>query len=157
MKNIKGILIGALTVPVLALTGGLAYASTTGGHPAQARPAATATTQNHAQYRAGPACHDWCAGRHGSHWCDWHGYGRQPQPAHQRSHQHPAYRHPSYRHAHGYRGYSTGGHQGGWSYGYQGSGYQGSWGNGGSGNYGGWGHSGASHWGNGGCCGGHGW
>ena len=143
MKNIKKILIGAVAVPVLALTGGLAYASTTaGGHPAQPRPAATATTHNHAQ-RAGQAALYRCDWRYSGHWCHWrgHGYGHQPQPAHQRSHQHPAYRHHGYHHNHSYLGY----------------GYQGSWGNGGSGNYGGWGHGSGSHWGNGGCCGGHGW
>jgi hypothetical protein len=155
MKNIKKILIGAVTVPVLALTGGLAYASTTtGGHPAQAQLTATATTHNHAQHPAGPAHIGWCDWRSSGHWCTWHGhgYGHQPQPAHQRSHQHPAYRHHSYRHNHGYQGYRTWGHQGG-----QGHGYQGSWANGGSGNYGGWGHGSGSHRGNGGCSGGHAW
>jgi len=153
MKNIKKILIGAVTVPVLALTGGLAYASTTtGSHPAQAPPTATATTHNHAQHPGGPARIGWCDWRYSGHWCTWHGHGYDHQPAHQRSHQHPGYRHHSYRHNHGYQGYGTWGDQGG-----QGDGYQGSWGNGGSGNYGGWGHGSGSHRGNGGCCGGHGW
>jgi hypothetical protein len=161
-KNIKGILIGALTVPVLALTGGLAYASTTtGGHPTQARPAATATIQNHAQYPASQTRHDWCDWRYSGYWCDWHGHGYTlpAQATHQRHHryQHAAYRHHSYRHNHGYRGYGSWGHQGGQGYGYQGNGYQGGWGNGGSGNYGGWGHGSGSYGGNRGCCGGHGW
>jgi hypothetical protein len=140
MKNIKGILIGAVTVPVLVLTGGLAYASTaTPSHPAPARAVATVT----ARHPVGQMRLNWYDWRYTGHWCNRHGhsYGLQRQPAHQRSH-----RHPGYRHHHGYqhRGYRNWANQG-----YQGGGYQGGWGNSGSGKHG-------SGWGNGGCCR-HGW
>lgn len=152
MNKIKTIIIGALTAPLLALGGGLAYASTTPSHPAQARATVTAT----AQHPAGQMRLNWCDWRYSGYWNNWHGhghgYGHQPQPAHQRSH-HTYRHHHGYRHNHGYQhrgGYSTGGNQG--------YGYQGNWGNGGSRNYpSGWGHGGGSHQGNrgGGC--GHGW
>jgi hypothetical protein len=125
MRNIKSILIGAVTVPVLALSGGLAYASTTTtSQPAPARAAATATVQ----HPTGQARYGRCDWRYTGYWCNRHGhsYGLHRQPAHQRSHRHPGYRH-HYGHQHR-DGYGNWGNQ---NYGYQGNGYQSGWGNGG--------------------------
>jgi hypothetical protein len=141
MRNIKAILAGALIAPALALTGGLAYASTTSGNsPAPARPAATATAQAHSQHITGQARHNSCGWWHGDR-CDQRGYGYQRQPAHQQPvHQRHGYRHHSSRYQ-GNSGYGYGGYQGNWA-------YQGNWGSGQRGS--------GSRWGGSGCCR-HGW
>jgi hypothetical protein len=112
MRNKKAIFAGALMVPALALTGGVAYASTTGSHPTPARPAVT-TVQAHSQHPTGQPRHDRCDGRYGDHRydrCD-HGYQR---PATQR----PATQRQATQRPHGDRDH--GGYQG--SRGYQGGG-----------------------------------
>jgi hypothetical protein len=142
MKNTKAILAGALMVPVLALTGGIAYASAaTPSHPAPARATVTAT----AQHPLGQAHIGWCDWRYTGYRGDWHGYGCHPQAAHQ----HRTHRHHGYQHRYGYQhrsGYRTWGNKG---YGYQGTGYQGTGYQGtgyqgtgyqGTGYQGGWGH-----------------
>lgn len=135
MKNTKAILAGALIAPALALTGGIAYASTTTpSHPAPARATVTATAQHPiGQARLG--------------WCDWRSHGHHAQPAQQhRAGRHHSYRHNGYQHRGSYgnrasqRGYSGG--QSNQAYSYQGNGYQG---------------NGGSHWANGGGCCRHGW
>ena len=134
MKNTKAIITAALAAPVLALTGGLAYASTTTpSHPAAARATITATTHPPAgQDRPG-----WCDWRYTGHRGDWHNYGHQAKTTHQNGH-HATHRHHGYRHHYGYQHRS--GHGGTWSN--QGYRYQGGWGTGNG-----------SHWGNGsGCC-----
>ena len=149
MKNTKAILAGTLMAPVLALTGGIAYASAaTPSHPAPARATVTAT----AQHPIGQDRFGWCDWRYTGHWGDWRGHGYQAQPAHE----HRAARHHGYQHragyrtwgnqGHGYRGNQSSGYQGGWGYGYQGNGYQS-----------GWGRRSGSHWGSGGGCCRHGW
>ncbi len=132
MKNTKAILAGTLMAPVLALTGGIAYASTaTPSHPAPARATVTAT----AQHPIGQDRLGWCDWRYTGHWGDRRDHGNLAQPAHQ----HRAARHHGYQHRagyrtlgnQGYRGNQSSGYQGGWGYGYQGTGHQGSWGRGG--------------------------
>ncbi len=76
MRNKKAIVAGALMAPALALTGGIAYASGTGNHPAPARPAVT-TVQAHGQHPTGQARHDRCDWRCGDHWGDRRGHGDQ--------------------------------------------------------------------------------
>ena len=132
MKNTKAILAGTLMAPVLALTGGIAYASTTTpSHPATARAAVTASTA----HPVGQMRLNWCDWRYTGYWGDRHNYGHQAKTTHQRNH-HVAYQQHGYRH-----------HQrsAGRTWGNQGYGYQG-----------GWGSSGGSHRGDGGCCR-HGW
>ncbi len=126
MRNKRSIIIGALIAPMLALTGGLAYAATSGtgqGHPAS-HPAATATATPGSQHPASQVNHHGHQ-RNGSHrWCDNHRYGT--------------------RH-HVYQGQS---YQGNWGprYRHHGS-YQGNWGYQSRGSYGGY------RWGSGnGCC-----
>ena len=149
MKNTKAVITAALAAPLLALTGGIAYASTT-SHPAPARTVVTAT----AQHPTGQDRLGWCDWRYTGHWCDRRDHGHQAQAAHQ----HHAGRHHNYRHHYGYQhrgdrtwsnqshGYQGYGYQGGWGYGYQGTGHQGHWGTGSG-----------SHWSNGGGCCRHGW
>jgi hypothetical protein len=63
MRNNKAIVARALMVPALALTGGVAYASTTGSHPTPAQPAVTTTPERaHALPRRPPTIPG-CAGR----------------------------------------------------------------------------------------------
>jgi hypothetical protein len=147
MKSTKAIITAALAAPLLALGGGLAYASTTTpSHPAPARTAVTSVAHPHSQPGFAQGRHDWCDWRYSGHWCGWrgHGYGHLPQA----TRQHRADRHHyGYRHHNGYRGHGSWGYQSN-----QGYGYQGNWGNGGSGNYGS-----GSHGGNGGGCCRHGW
>lgn len=132
MRNKKALFAGALMVPALALTGGVAYA-TTGGPATPARTAVTATVQPNSHHPAGQVIGYRCDGRYGDHRCDWRGHRYQTQVTQRQATQHHAYRH---RNHHGYQGYS---YQGGW--GYQDSGQYGT----------------GSQWGNGsGCCG-HGW
>ncbi len=124
MRNKKALAAGALMVPALALTGGIAYASSTGSHPAPTRPAVT-TVQAHGKHPTGQARHDRCDWRCGDHQGDrrGHGYERhatqrpvtQPQATESQATQHHAYRHRSHR--------TSAGYQGGW--GYQGSGQDG--------------------------------
>lgn len=119
MRTNKAILAGALIAPMLALGGGLAYATTTSGSPPPAtRTAVTSTVQTQHQ-NTSQAHHNRCysPGR-GNHPCDLRGRGYQRQPAGQPSQRHPAHRHAGYRHHHGY-----GGQRGDW--GYRGSGYYG--------------------------------
>lgn len=147
MRNKKAIFAGALMVPALALTGGIAYATTTGSPATQARPAATATVQPSSHHPAGQNGYR-CNGRYGDHRCDWRGHRHPTQITPRRATQHHAYRHRnqhSYRGNWGYQRRNGYNHQGGW-------GYRGNWGYQGSGHYGT-----GSQWGNGsGCCG-HGW
>lgn len=121
MRNKKAI-IGALIAPALALTGGVAYASTASGSPATVtRPAVTATVGPHSQQAGGQARHDRCDnwGR-GDDRCDWRGHGYQRQPT----------RHQATQHRSGQAGDRR--HQG-----YQGSGQYGGYGDQGSRGYGG--------------------
>ncbi len=131
MRNKKALLAGALMVPALALTGGIAYA-TTGSHPTPARTAVTTTVQ-HSKDAASQARHYRCDWRPGAHRCDRNGHRYQQQPT-----QRQAVQYRSHRNAHQGSGYGWGG------YGYQGRGSSG------SGQYGG-------GWGNGGGCCRHGW
>ena len=142
MRNKKALAAGALMLPALALTGGIAYASTTGSHPAPARTAVTATTQPNSHHPAGQVIGHRCDWRYGDHRCDWRGHLYQAQVTQRQATQHPACRHRNHYGHQGDRGY-----QGRNGYSYQGgSGYQGSGQN-----------STGSPGGNGsGCCG-HGW
>lgn len=128
MRNKKAIFAGALMVPALALTGGIAYASTTGS-PAAVRTAVTSTVQPNSQHTTGQARHDRCDWRYGDHRCDWrgHGYHRQAnhrQATYRHGTRHHAYQHRGYRNHHGdqgrsgygYGGYGHGGYQGNWGY-----------------------------------------
>ena len=134
MRNKKALAAGALMVPALALTGGIAYANSTGSHPAPARPAVT-TVQAHGQHPTGQARHDRCDWRCGDHRGDQRGHGDQrhatQRPATQpQATQHHATQHRSHR--------SSADYQGGW--GYQGSGQDD--GHGHQGSHGGGGHHG---------------
>ena len=127
MRNKKPIITAALIAPMLALTGGYAYASTTtsGSHPAPVRPAATSTAAPHSQHAASQVRHDRCDQRRGDR-CDWRGTGYQKQAAQRSHHRHQAGQHRSHQNT-GYQhrsGYRYGGSQGTW--GYQGSGQYGS-------------------------------
>ena len=129
MRNKKAIFAGALMVPALALTGGIAYASTTGGPPTPARTAVTTTVQPTSQHPAGQVIHYRCDWQRGDHHCDWRGHNNQRQATQRQATQrqatrHPATQHRGYRNHHGYQG------RNGYSYtgsrGYQGNeGYQG--------------------------------
>lgn len=132
MRTNKAILAGALIAPMLALGGGLAYASTSSGSPPPAtRTAVTSTVQTHYQHTTSQPHRNRCywQGR-GNHPCGWRGHGYQRQPAGQPSHRHAAHRHAGYRHYYGYHGrnhYGYGGQRGDWGYwgsGYYGSGYR---------------------------------
>lgn len=133
MRNTRFITIGLLSIFLLILTGGFAYAASTGSSHNPAQPAAAAVAGSHSQHPASQLRHGYQ--RHGGHWCDWQGYGHQRGTGH-----------------HAYQGQ---GHQGHGSQGYrhhgsgQGSrGYQGNWG------YQGHGSHGGQRWGGGhGCCG----
>ena len=108
MRNKKAIAAGALMVPALALTGGIAYASAAGSHSAPTRPAVTTTAWAHGQHPAGRACYDRCDWRHGDHRGDQRDHGYQRHAA-----QHHATRHHS-RTGPGYQaGWSN---QAGWGY-----------------------------------------
>jgi hypothetical protein len=129
MRNKKAIFAGALMVPALALTGGAAYATTTGGPATPAQPAVTATVQPTSHHPAGQI-HYRCDWRYSDHRCDWRGHRNQRQATQHQATQHPAYQHHGNRNHHGYQG--NGGYQGNWV-GYQGSGQYGNgsqWGNG---------------------------
>jgi hypothetical protein len=143
MKNKKAIFAGTLIPLALALTGGVAYASTTGS-PAPARPAVTTTVYPHGQATA-QVRHDRCDRRNGGDRCDWRGHAYQRQVTQRQVTQHHGYRHRSHRTTYGYQGYGQ----------YSGRSYQGSWGYQGSGQDGGHGyqgpHGGGGHHGSGGC------
>lgn len=131
MMNKRSMLVGALLAPALALTGGIAYASSTAGQ-LPTRPAVTQVAHPHGQPATGRAGHGYCGWHSGDDRCDWRGH-RTQQATRQASHQHHAYQ----------------GNQG-----YQGSGQRG-----GSGSHHGWGYgdhrwddqSGRSHHGGGNC------
>ncbi len=123
MRNKKALAAGALMVPALALTGGIAYASTTGSPVTATRTAVTSTVAPNGQHATGQARHDRCDWRCGDHRGDRRGHATQPQATQRPATQHPATRHHSNRNHHGYQGRS------GYSYmssrGYQGgAGYQ---------------------------------
>ena len=126
MRNKKAIFAGALMVPALALTGGLAYASTTpGSPPAVTRTAVTSTVQPGTQHPAGQVAHYRCDWQRGDHRCDWRGHSYQRQAT-----QHPVTQHRGNRNHHGYQGRSGHRYQGNWGHqgGYSsqgGSGYRG--------------------------------
>ena len=76
MRTKKAIITTALAVPMLALGGGIAYATTTAGSPPPAtRTAVTTTVQP--THPAGQANRN---GHRYDHRCDWRGHGYQ-QPA----------------------------------------------------------------------------
>jgi len=106
MRNKKAIFAGALMVPALALTGGVAYASTTGSHPTPARPAVT-TVQTHSQHPTGQPCYDRCDGRYRDHRYDRNDHGYQQHATQQPVTQRQATQHPGDR---------DHGHQGNWGY-----------------------------------------
>ena len=141
MRNTKAVIAGALIAPALALTGGMAYASTSAGStPATPRPAVTTTVQAHTQHTTTQPRHDsYCGPRYGDQRCDQWRHATQRQATRHHATQRQATRHHAYQHR-GYRG----------SYGYQhrgGYGHQGNWGYRGSGQ-----HGGGSWQGNGGGC-----
>ena len=120
MKHKKALLAGALIAPTLALTGGLAYAST-----ADTSPPAHQTTPTVSQTYHGHDCRV-----PGGYRCDWRGHYGQQHNVQQGSHRQPA-RHPgSYRSRHGYQhrsGHPYQHRQGG-SHRQAGRSYQGGWG-----------------------------
>ncbi len=121
MRNKKAVITGALIAPVLALTSGIAYASTSSGTaPAVTRPAVTTTLQAHTTTQ--PHHGSYCGNR-----CDWRGHGYQRQPTQQRAQRH-ATQHRSYRGGYGSQrsGYQHHGHRGSRDY-RGGYGYQGGW------------------------------
>jgi hypothetical protein len=103
MRNKKALAAGALMVPALALTGGIAYASTTTSDPAPTRTAVTATVQAHGQHPAGQARHDRCDWRCGDHRGDWRGHGYQ---------RHATQHHATQHHSH----QTSADYQGGWGH-----------------------------------------
>ncbi len=112
MRTKKAIITSALAVPLLALGGGIAYASTiSGSPPPTTRPAVTTTVQTHQ-----PATGQMTTNRNGHRCdghCDWRGHGYQ-QPTTQRQATRQQATNPS-----GYR-HDNGNHMGNW--GYQGNG-----------------------------------
>ncbi len=124
--TIKTILAGSAAA--LALTGGIAYAATTGSPPAAARAAVTSAVLAQGQYTIALARYGRYGWLYADHRCDWRGQGSQRQPAQLTSHRQPA-RLVSHRQPAGYQ------HRGG--YGYQGNrGYRSGW----SGSGSQWGH-----------------
>lgn len=110
MMNKRSMLAGALLAPALALTGGIAYASSTGGGPAPARPTVTQTARTHGQPATGQARHGYCGWRSGDDRCDWRGH-RFGQVTRQ---------HHAYQGNQGYQGSGQRGGSGshhGWGYG----------------------------------------
>ena len=79
MRNKKAIIGAALIAPALALTGGLAYASTTSGPATATQPTVTTTAQPGGQHPTGQPRHDRCDWRCGDHHNDGRGHGYQPQ------------------------------------------------------------------------------
>jgi hypothetical protein len=113
MRNKRSIIIGALIAPMLALTGGLAYAATSGtgqGHPAS-HPAATATATpgSHSQHPASQVGHHGHQ-RNGSHrWCDNQRSGTRHHGTRHHAYQGQSYQGygnqgPRYRHHGSYQG-----------------------------------------------------
>jgi hypothetical protein len=113
MRNKKAIFAGALMVPALALTGGAAYAGTTGSHPTPTRPAVTTTVQAHSQHPTGQPCYDRCDWRYGDHRYDTNDHGFQQHATQQPVTQRQATQHRATQH-HGDRDH--GGYQGNWGY-----------------------------------------
>ena len=112
MRNKKALAAGALMVPALALTGGVAYASATTSHPTPARSATT--VQAHSQHVTGQARHDRCDSRCGDHRSGRHHYGYQRHATQRPVTQYRVTRHHGDRDRSGYRGKV--GYQGGMSY-----------------------------------------
>jgi hypothetical protein len=119
MRNKKAVFAGALMVPALALTGGIAYASTTGSPVTATRTAVTSTVTPNGQHAVGQARHDRCDWRCGDHRGAWRGHGDErhatQRPVTQlQATQHHATQHRSHRASVGYQG--GGGYQGGWGH-----------------------------------------
>ncbi len=74
MRTKKAIITSALAVPMLALGGGIAYASTTSGSPPPATRPAVTTVQTTAHNPGGQASRN---GQRYDHRCDWRGHGYQ--------------------------------------------------------------------------------
>jgi hypothetical protein len=112
MRNKKAIVAGALMVPALALTGGAAYASTTGSHPTPARPAVTTTVQAHSQHPTGQPCYDRCGWRYGDHRYDQNDHSYQRHATKQAIQRQATQHHATQQH--GDRNHT--GYQGTWGY-----------------------------------------
>ncbi len=114
--TIKTILAGSAAA--LALTGGIAYAATTGSPPAAARAAVTsAVLPQQGQYTIALARYGRYGWLYADHRCDWRGHAYQRQPARLVSHRQPA-RLVSHRQGNGYQhrdGYGYQGYRSGWS------------------------------------------